>query len=226
MRILRLATAFAVSALASGCVTAGTDTIRFQSSSPQQFVALRDGESVITSRGRSTTVTLKSAQRQVGSRPSFVVGIDNNSDRPVEFLVERVVAQQRVGNEDKQLKVYSYAELVQEEQAAQVGRTVLVALVGGVNAGLAGRSGYRQAVAEDQNAQLAASVAAKGEQNLQNLEQMTIKNQTIMPGETYAGLMYIEGPVNDTGATKDYSLVFRLGGDRHEIHVIQNSPAS
>src|SRR5258708_37477887 len=106
MRAIPFAVTAAACVSLSGCVTAGTDVVRFQSKTPQQFVAMRDGESLITSRGRYSTVTLKPGMRQIGTRPVFIVGIQNMSQRPLDFMVGEVEAVQAVGSEEKQLKVY------------------------------------------------------------------------------------------------------------------------
>ena len=222
MRLIRIAAALTGAAIVSGCVTAGTDVVRFQTKSPQQFVAMRDGESVITSRGRFSTVTLKPALRQVGSRPEFIVGIENASQRPLDFVVSNVKATQMIDGEVRNLKVYKYNELVQEENTAQVGRGILVAALGGVTAGLAGNNGYALEQANYQNEVLAQQVAVTGQQNLEHLEQLTIKDQTIMPGETYGGKLYVEGPAgSDKAGSKLYTLVLMVGPDRHEIQVAQ-----
>jgi len=222
MSVIRVAAALIGAVMVSGCVTAGTDVVRFQTKSPQQFVAMRDGQSVITSRGRFSAVTLRPALRQVGSRPVFIVGIENASKRPLDFVVSNVEATQVIDGEARNLKVYKYDELVQEEQNAQVGRAVLVAALGGVNSGLAGRNEYAQARAEDQNAVLAQNVAAQGQMNLEQLEQLAIKDQTIMPGETYGGKLYVEGPAgSDKVRSKLYTLTLMVGPDRHEIQVTQ-----
>jgi hypothetical protein len=222
MRVARLAAALAAAATVAGCVTAGTDMVRFETKSPQQFVAMRDGESIITSRGRFSTVTVRPATRQIGNRPVFIVGIENTSKRPVDFAVANVHVTQDTGGGVNELKVYNYNELVQEENNAQVARALLVGALGGVNSGLAGRSYYRQDVAAEQNAALATQVAAAGQQNLAALEQLAIKDDTVMPGEMYGGKLYIDGPVSsDASKTKFYTINVMVGPDRHEIHVAQ-----
>lgn len=222
MRVIRIAAALTGAAIISGCVTAGTDIVRFQTKSPQQFVAIRDGESIITSRGRFSNVTLRPAMHQVGNRPVFIVGIENTSQRPLDFLVSNVKATQKIESGEKSLKVYSYDELVQEEKNSQIARGILVAALSGVNSGLAGNNAYAQDRAEAQNAAWASQAAAAGQQNLAALEQLAIKDDTVMPGETYGGKLSIEGPAgSDANTTKLYTLVLMVGPDRHEIQVSQ-----
>jgi hypothetical protein len=207
----------------AGCVTAGNDTVQFRAQKTQQ-VMMRDGESTITSRALKSIVTMRPAERKVGNRPVFIVGIQNISRQPLEFRLANVSAMQMTGGQPvAQLRVYTYDELVQEEQNAQVGRAVLVGVLGGVNAGLAGKSYYRQDQAAYQNAELAAQVSAVGAQNLAALEQLAIKDQTVLPGEVYAGKLYIQGPESQDGNGKMYSLTVQLGTDRHEIIITQGS---
>ncbi len=184
---------------------------------------MRDGSSMITSQGKFSTVSVRPATRLVGSRPVFVVGIQNFSKGPLDFRVGNVAATEIVnGQAVKDLKVYTFDELVAEERSAQVGRALLVGVVAGVNSGFAGRNIYSQYRADAQNEQLAATVAATGEQNLAALEQLTIKDHTIMPGEQYAGKLSVEGPTEGSGA-KTYSIVLMVGPDRHDIQVVQEA---
>jgi hypothetical protein len=197
----------------AGCVTTSTDVVRFTPKSPQQQAMIRDGESVIISRGKISQVTLRPATRQViNGRPTFIVDIQNLSRQPVTFRVSEVSAQQMLGPEPHDLKVFSYDELVQEEKNAQVGRALGVALVAGANSYSAGRSYWRQARADDQNADLAANVAAAGARNLQALEMLAIKDNTLLPGETYGGRLVLQGP--EAGDT-----------DVHQFQIAQGPPS-
>jgi hypothetical protein len=211
--------AVAAAMLLAGCTTTG-EVVRFQAR-PQQQTMMRDGGSMLTSQGKHSLVSLRPATRLVGNRPVFVVGIQNLSKIPLDFRVGNVQAVQTAdGQAVKELKVYSYDELVAEEQQAQVGRAVLVGVLGGVSAGLAARNSYAQYHAAVQNEVLAANVAAAGAQNLAALEQLTIKDHTVLPGEQYAGKLSIEAPVEGSGA-KAYSLSIFVGPDRHDIQIVQ-----
>src|ERR1700712_5052266 len=119
--------AAAVCLLCTGGVTdGGGDTVQFQAKKTQQVV-MRDGASTITSRALKSIVTMRSAERKVGSRPVFIVGIQNISRQQLEFRVGNVSAMQIVGGQPvAQLKVFTYDELVEEEKNAQVGRAVMV----------------------------------------------------------------------------------------------------
>jgi hypothetical protein len=223
MRTIRALLPAAICVFCTGCVTAGNETVQFQAQKTQQ-VMMRDGESTITSRALRSIVTMRSADRKVGSRPVFIVGMQNISRQPLEFRVGEIAATQIVGGQPvAQLKVFTYDELVQEEQNAQVGRAVLVGVLGGVSAGLAGRNEGLQNQVAYQNAVLASQVGAAGAQNLAALEQLALKDQTVLPGETYAGKLYVQGPDTQNGGAKMYSLIVQIGPDRHEIVITQGS---
>jgi hypothetical protein len=205
----------------AGCVTASNDVVRFLPRSPQQQAMIRDGASVITSRGRLSVVTLRPATRQVtNGRPVFMVEIQNLSKQPLTFHVADVSARQSMGAEAHDLKVFSYDELVQEEKNAQIGRAIGVALVAGANSYSAGRSYWRQADASDRNADLATRVAVQGAANLQALETLAIKDNTLLPGETYGGRLAIQGPDGDT-PSRSYTLLLPIGSDVHEFNISQ-----
>lgn len=223
MRKVSSVMAAAVCLLCAGCVTDGGDTVQFQAKKTQQVV-MRDGASTITSRALKSIVTMRSAERKVGSRPVFIVGIQNVSRQQLEFRLVNVSAMQIVdGQPAAQLKVFTFDELVEEEKNAQVGRAVMVGVLGGIGAGLAGKDQYRQNQAAYQNAALATQVGIAGQQNLAALEQLAIKDQTLMPGETYAGKLYVQGPEAQNGNEKLYSLIVQIGSDRHEIVISQGS---
>jgi hypothetical protein len=138
MRYAKLSlAALAVSLLAACTTTGGYEAVRFQPR-PQQQAMMRDGTSMLTSQGKNSLVSLRPADRLVGSRPVFVVGIQNTSKIPLDFRVGNVAALQiQDGQAVRELKVYSYDELVAQEQQAQVGRAILVGVLSGVNSGLA-----------------------------------------------------------------------------------------
>jgi hypothetical protein len=224
MRKVSSMMAAAVCLLCTGCVTdGGGDTVQFQAKKTQQVV-MRDGASTITSRALKSIVTMRSAERKVGSRPVFIVGIQNISRQQLEFRLGNVSAMQIVGGQPTvQLKVFTYDELVEEEKNAQVGRAVMVGVLGGVGAGLAGKDQYLQNQSAYQTSLLATQVHVAGQQNLEALEQLTIKDQTLMPGETYAGKLFVQAPEAQNGNEKVYSLTVQIGPDRHEILISQGS---
>src|ERR1700712_550338 len=182
MRAIHWAVVLLLCGFCGACSSAGgNEALRFQAQKTQQ-VMMRDGESTITSRALNSIVTMRPADRKPGSRQVFIVGIQNISRKPLEFRVANVSAMQTVGGQPSaQLRVFTYEELAQEEQNAQVGRAVLVGVLGGVGAGLAGRNQGLQDQFAYQNAVLASQVSAAGQQNLAALEQLAIKDQTVLP---------------------------------------------
>ena len=211
--------------LLSGCVTASTDVVHFVPT-PQQQALMRDGQSVIVSRAKNSIVTIRPATRAVqNGRPIFIVNIQNVSRQPLEVRLANVSAEQMVAGNTRELKVFSYDELVQEEQQAHTGRVVVAALAAGMNSYSAGNHYWRQVNASNQNAELAATVAATHERNLAALEQLAIKDDTILPGETYGGRLVIQGPESDT-ALKTYNLSIAVGPDVHRIQVSQGPSVS
>lgn len=213
-----------IAVVLSGCVTTSNEIVRFTPSSPQQQALLRDGQSVITSRGRNSVVTLRPATRQVqDGRPVFIVEMQNLSKTPLTFRVADVIVKQTLDGETRNLKVFSYDELVQDEKNAQVGRAIGVALVGGLNSASAGRGYWRQARADDQNEQLAANVSAAGARNLAALDTMAIKDNTLLPGESYGGRLVLQGPEASDAPSRSYTLDVPVGPDVHQFKIAQGS---
>jgi hypothetical protein len=53
------------------------------------------------------------------------------------------------------------------------------------------------------------------------LEQDVIKDNTLLPGEWYGGQLHIQPLISEQGPTKLYSIVVRVGADRHEFQISQ-----
>jgi hypothetical protein len=51
------------------------------------------------------------------------------------------------------------------------------------------------------------------------LEQLAIKDHTLMPGESYAGKLYVEQPAG-TSSQKAYFIKIKVGPDRHDFEVV------
>lgn len=116
---MRLVCICVAAAALSGCAT--TETVHFQPK-PDQKALVRDGQAALVSRRKNSIVLVRPAARQFrsGGRPVFVVGIDNLSKGPLEFHVADIQALQTINGEQAQLKVFTYDELVQEEQLLNV----------------------------------------------------------------------------------------------------------
>jgi len=227
----------------SGCVT--NETVSFRASNPNQQAIMRDGQSALVSRQKNSIVLVRPASRQIasGGRPVFVVGINNISPQPVNFMVSQVDAQQMVGQQAYAMQVITYEQLAQEERNAQVARAVLVGLAAGANAYGASRTGYgtyttprgrtgtyyspvanqiAQNRAAYQNEAMISATIEQGQSNLAALEQEVMKDNTLMPGEWYGGQLHLAPPAETSGSpSKNYVLTLQIGPDRHIIDVSQ-----
>jgi hypothetical protein len=194
-------------------MTTGGDTVSFQPKSYQQAI-MRDGDQIISSRGRNSVVSMRPATHLVADHPVFIVGIENVSKSPLDFRVSEATAGQIVDGSTNPMRVYTYDELVSQEQNAQVGRAVLTGLLMSVNAGVNGDA------AVDSNAVIAANLTAQNQQNMTDLEQLALKDHTLMPGESYAGKLNLQPPANTTGP-KTYFIQLKVGPDRHDFQIVQ-----
>jgi len=211
----------AIALAMAGCVTTGAGDVTSFRAKTYQEVVLRDGDPTITSRGRNSVVSLRPASHLVADRPVFIVGIQNISRRKVDFLVNETEAGEIVDGKTKALKVFTYDELATQEQSAQAGRSLAVSLLTSINSGMAADGDEQtQAAAEAQNAKLKADTAATAEKNMTDLNELTLKDHTLMPGETYAGKLYLEAPASNA-EQKEYYINIKIGADRHEFAIVQ-----
>lgn len=233
----------------SGCVT-NSETVQFRSSSPNQQTMMRDGQPALVSRQKTSVVLVRPAARQLqgNGRPVFIIGINNLGKAPVDFLVGQVDVSQRVGGQEFPMQVVTYEMLAQEEKNRQVATAILVGVAGAANAYGASRAGYgtyttprggqgtfysptaaviAQNNAAIQNEAMIAATVERGQQNMAQLEQSVIKDNTLMPGEWYGGQLHLSPPTTPpSGNQKSYSIVIQVGGDRHVIEVSQAPSAT
>ena len=213
----------------AGCVT--TQTTSFRAAQGQHTMG-RDGRAALQSARAKTIVVASPSAREtpLGARSSLVVGIRNVSGQPVTFQLADVTATQIGGPGDgKELKVFTYEELVTEEKNRQIAAAILVGVAAGANAYGAARSSHNpyvrtwnQHVATQQNAELIAQTAAQGEINLATLETSIIKDNTLMPGQTYGGILVVAPPTTSEAAQpSSYRLSMVIGGERHDLLVDQ-----
>jgi hypothetical protein len=240
---MRYITIAALSMTLAGCVT-NNETVQFRTSNPQQQAMMRDGQPALVSRQKSSVVLVRPASRQLQSngRPVFIVGINNLGKDPIDFRVGQVEVVQRVGTTEYSLPVVTYEMLVQEEKNRQLAMAILTGVAGAANAYGASRAGYgsyttpsgrtgtfysptaaaiAQGNAAAQNDAMFAATVERGQQNMAQLEQAVIKDNTLMPGEWYGGQLHLAPPTDQGGSQKLYSIVITVGGDRHVIEVAQ-----
>ena len=228
------------------------ETAQFQPIAGQESI-IRDGQPVISSRQKNSLVLVRPASRQfqAGSRLTYVVAMYNMTNQPLQFLVSNVSVAQLEGSQARALKVHSYEELAAEEHNRQVARAVLTGLAAGANAASAANAGYYNntatvygpngvrtvnvsgydptaaAIAQNraaaQNQAMIANTIETGQRNMAILEKTIIKDDTLLPGEWYGGQLVFDPPQGD--GPKNYTLSIQIGGDVHQIYVVQSALA-
>ena len=210
----------ALCAALAGCVT-NNETVQFRTSNPQQQAMMRDGQPALVSRQKSSVVLVRPASRQLqaNGRPVFIVGINNLSKGPVDFRVGQVEAIQRVGAAEFSMPIVTFEMLQQEEKNRQVAMAILAGVAGAANSYSASRAGYgtyttpggrtgtfysptaaaiAQGNAAAQNEAMFAATIERGQQNMAQLEQAVIKDNTLLPGEWYGGQLHLAPPTDQT----------------------------
>ena len=185
-------------------------------------------------------------------RSAYVVAIFNGSTKPMDFTFgDLSVHRTKSGQPVSSLKTYSYAELVKEERRKQVAAAIITGLAGAANAAAAANSGYytasgtvtssygishvtvtgydptaaalAQANASAQNRAMIDNVVATGRANLDTLAHTIIKDNTILPGEWYGGVLEFDDPQGEP--PKSFRITVSAGADIHDIDVIQSRPS-
>ena len=80
-------------------------------------------------------------QTQSGSRPMFVVGLNNITAAPINFRVANIEVTQIVNSNRVAMKVYTFDELMIEERNRQVAAAIITGLAAGANAYSASQAG-------------------------------------------------------------------------------------
>jgi len=248
---MRIVVAFACALACSACMQ---ETVRLQVKPSQQAIT-RSGQPALVSEKKNSLVMIRPAVSKIGSgeRPVFVVGVHNLTKQPLGFKVHDIAVTQVAGDSTLPMKVYSYEDLVAEERTAQVMTALLVGAAIGANTALASQASYRTktttvygpsgsysyetatyspsraAAAHNRamrtNVRLIDAAIKDGQANLAALEREVIRDNTLMPGEWYGGLLHVAPPANTGGGArpKRYSIALTIGPDRHEIDVVQES---
>lgn len=220
----------ALSATLAGCIS-NAETVQFRSSNPNQQTMMRDGQPALVSRQKSSVVLVRPASRQLqaNGRPVFIVGINNLGKAPVDFRVGQVDVNQKVGGQEFPMQVVTYEMLAQEEKSRQVAAAILVGVAGAANNYNASRAGYgsyttsrgghgtfysptaaaiAQGNAAAQNEAMFTATIEQGQQNMAQLEQSVIKDNTLLPGEWYGGQLHLSPPTTPpSGNQKTYSIM-------------------
>lgn len=240
---------FIVGVALAGC--ASNETVRFTPRADQQSL-MRDGQNALVSRRKNSIVLIRPASREFksGSRPVFVVGINNLSAGPLEFRIAEIQASQVVDGTPMQLQIITYEDLRKEERNRQIASALIVGVAAGGNALAASQAGnynatstvtgprgtyqvnttgysptaaaVAQANANAQNEAMISATIERGQANLANLERSVMKDNTLLPGEWYGGQLHVQ-PLARSGDTKSYQIVLMVGSDRHEIEIAQSA---
>ena len=151
-------------------------------------------------------------------------------------------ALQHGGAVDYQMQVVTCEMLAQEERNRQIAAAILTGVAGAANAYSSSRAGNGSyttpsgrtgtfysptaaAIAQNnaaaQNEAMFAATIETGQRNMAALEQLVIKDNTLMPGEWYGGQLHLT-PLNDkAGPQKTYTIIITVGDDRHVVEVAQ-----
>ncbi len=66
-----------------------------------------------------------------------------------------------------------------------------------------------------------ARLRAEGEQNLTNLQQTILKDNTVLPGEWYGGTIILQPPTRASDSPTGYAILVEFDGELHEFNVSQ-----
>jgi len=203
----------------------------------------KDGRQVIVSRKPNSIVTIAASQENfpVNTRPSFIIVVNNISPQPVTFSTENVVFTM----EGKELKVFSFQELVQEIQQQRRSAATTHALIGALGilgASMQGGRTYHSGTYQSQNtietysgttysplatlqaqttfgaltANNIAAINSAAEKQLYTVQNTILKKQTVLPNTWYGGYVRI-GNLAEPEAPKSIKSTITVGKDVHEF---------
>lgn len=219
--------ALSASLVISGCVT--TETTKF-TPQPGQDVVIRDGRPAVVSTRASSKVVVAQISRktQAGARPAYVVAIQNTGRRPVTLEYGRISATQiKAGRPVKDLHVYTVDELQQEERTAQIVGGLLMVAAAGAGAAVVGANtsnpysaAWQSAAIGNATGAATGRMIAEGEINIAILENVMLKDNTVMPGEIYGGVIQFQGAAYSSHSDeRSYRLVIPVGNDMHTFYL-------
>lgn len=245
---MKVTIALAAALALTGCVT--SEKAQFKPSAGQEAI-VRDGNAAIVSKKPRSIVLVRPAKREMvpGGRPVYVIAAYNDGPDSTLLSVSNISVEQIANGEViGTLKVFTYEDLVKEEQARQVMAAILVGVAAGANSAAASNAGYynsrstvytprgtatvytsgyspaaasiARTTAAYENAAMTSAVIERGQQNMAALENQVLKDNTIMPGEWIGGQVHIAPPQNNE-AGKEYRITILVGSDVHRIDVAQ-----
>ncbi|MBL7205192.1 MAG: SEL1-like repeat protein [Desulfobacteraceae bacterium] len=203
----------------------------------------KDGRQVIVSQKPNSIVTIAASQGSfpVNTRPSFIIVVNNVSPQPVTFSTEDVV----FSMEGKELKVFSFQELVQEIQQQRRSAATTQALIGALGilgASMQGGRTYHSGTYQSQNtvgtysgttysplatlqaqttfgaltANNIAAINSAAEKQLSSVQNTILKKQTVLPNTWYGGYVRIDN-MPEPEAPKSIKSTITVGKDIHEF---------
>jgi len=203
----------------SGCASSAGDAAYFKAQ-PGQEVTVREGDSLITSKSTGTVVSIRPATHKFSDRPEFIVGIQNVSNRPVEFRLSSLVVTQIIDGKPQPLRVYGSADLITRQTFSNIGSALLAGLLAGVADANSDNGDTSRGDA------IMARNRAEQESAVQEIRDLTLADRTIPAGDVYAGKLQIEAPKSNKAGARIYAITLQVGDDQHEILVYHGKPAS
>lgn len=213
---------------------------------PGQEAIIRDGVPSLISKKKNIVMLRPNSKLLKGNpRPAFTVAVRNLGPKPETLLEANITARQIIDGKQVAMRVYHYEELVQEEHTRQTVQAIGAALSGTARAMNAANAGYvnttgtvngygytattydplraqvAQNVANAETANDFAAIQAQGEQNLAQLQNTILKDNTVMPGEWVGGTIVLDHPAYSNGAPKSYVITVDFAGEQHEFQVAQ-----
>jgi hypothetical protein len=223
--------AIAAGMLTGGCAT--TESVHFNALANQTAI-VNDGHPAIISRKSGSIVLVRSADRgmQTGGRPVFIVEAINLTREPIDLLMSNIVVSQLTSDGvSTTLPVISFEQLASEERNREIAAALLVGVSAGVNSYSAAHAGnpiavaFAQSDAREQNEAMIANTIEAGERNMTALENVVLKDNTIMPGGRVGGVVHISPPLRESGQPETYTISVTLAGEVHTVAVTQGASA-
>lgn len=137
MKLFGIAVLFAL--LLAGCSTSQIQL----SPAPDQQAIVRDGMPVLISQKKHVVMLRPNTRLLKGNeRAAFTLVVLNRGPQPETLLESHVTAMQTVEGKSTSIRVWRYAELVEEEQTRQVVAALAVGLSGAARSMSAANAGY------------------------------------------------------------------------------------
>lgn len=203
----------------------------------------KDGRHVIVSRQANSLVTIAPSQEAfaVNMRPSFIITVNNLSNQPITFSTENVA----FSMDGKDLKVFSYQELVQEIEQQRRSAATTQALIGALGVLGATMDGGRtscsgtyhsqntmgtysgtsysplatlqtQAAFSSMTSNNIAAINAAAEDQLNSVQNTVLRKETVLPNHWYGGYVRIIN-LPEPENPKSVAATVTCGNDIHQF---------